>query len=29
MRDAIILAIVFGSVPFALSRPHVGLYVWS
>lgn len=29
MRDIIITAIVFGILPMALSRPHVGLYLFS
>ncbi len=29
MRDLIVTAIVFGLLPMALSRPHVGLYLYS
>ncbi len=29
MRDLIITLIVFGSVPFILSRPYIGIYIWS
>ncbi len=29
MRDIIIAMIVFGAVPFMLSRPHIGVLVWS
>ena len=29
MRDIIITAIVFGFLPMVLSRPHVGLYLFS
>lgn len=29
MRDLIVTAIVFGFLPMALSRPHVGIYLYS
>ncbi len=29
IRDLIILAIVFGSVPYILKRPHVGMLMWA
>lgn len=29
MRDLIIALVVFGAVPFMLSRPHIGVLVWS
>jgi putative inorganic carbon (hco3(-)) transporter len=29
MRDIIVTAIVFGLLPMALSRPYVGLYLYS
>jgi probable O-glycosylation ligase (exosortase A-associated) len=28
MRDIIIAAIIFGAVPFMLSRPNIGVYLW-
>jgi len=28
MRDLIVTAIVFGSLPWILSRPYIGIYVW-
>ena len=29
MRDIIIAMIVFGAVPYMLTRPHIGVLVWS
>ncbi len=29
MRDIIVTLIVFGSLPYILMRPHIGVYVWS
>ena len=29
MRDLIITIIIFGSVPFILLRPHVGIMMWT
>lgn len=29
MRDLLITAIVFGFIPFILTRPQLGIYVWS
>ena len=29
MRDILLIAIVFGSLPYAVVRPHVGLLMWS
>lgn len=29
MRDLLISAIVFGSIPFILARPYIGILVWS
>jgi probable O-glycosylation ligase (exosortase A-associated) len=29
MRDAVLLALVFGSLPFALARPQFGLLLWA
>lgn len=29
MRDILVTALVFGSLPFILWRPHVGILVWS
>jgi probable O-glycosylation ligase (exosortase A-associated) len=29
MRDLAVLAIIFGSLPFILSRPYIGILVWS
>src|SRR4051794_5005363 len=29
MRDLLIALIVFGSIPFTLVRPHIGIYVWT
>jgi len=29
MRDVVVTLIVFGSLPYILMRPHIGVYVWS
>ena len=29
MRDILIAALVFGALPWALSRPYVGVYLWA
>lgn len=29
MRDWAVLAVIFGSLPFILSRPYIGILVWS
>ena len=29
MRDLLVTLIVFGVLPFVLSRPHLGIYLWS
>lgn len=29
MRDLLILLIIFGSLPFILRKPHIGVFVWS
>ena len=29
MRDLVVTAIVFGSLPFILWRPHIGILVWT
>jgi putative inorganic carbon (hco3(-)) transporter len=29
MRDALLTLIVFGTIPFILARPHLGVYMWS
>ncbi len=29
MRDLLILAIVFGSIPYVLKRPYIGVLVWA
>ncbi len=28
MRDLLVLSIVFGSIPFCLARPHIGIFLW-
>lgn len=28
MRDILLTLIIFGSVPWMLSRPHIGIYIW-
>ncbi len=29
MRDILVTLLVFGSLPYILSRPYIGIYVWS
>ena len=29
MRDILLAAIVFGSIPFIFYRPHVGILMWA
>lgn len=29
MRDIFVLAVVFGALPFILSKPYIGIYLWS
>ncbi len=29
MRDLFVTAVVFGSLPFILSKPYIGIYMWS
>ena len=29
MRSILVTLLVFGSLPYILSRPHIGIYVWS
>jgi len=29
MRDIVVTLIVFGALPYILTRPHIGVYVWS
>lgn len=29
MRDIALTLIIFGSIPYILARPHIGIYVWS
>ncbi len=29
MRDIFVFAVVFGSLPYILSKPYIGIYIWS